>query len=298
MSGTINKVTDFMDIDIKKANESSNPAELFKFLLEMMSALRSPQGCVWDREQTHGSIKRNIIEEAYEASEAIDNNDTNSLKEELGDVLLQVVFHSRIGEEKNEFAISDVLKEIINKLYRRHPHVFGDKSFKNSGEVLASWEEIKKTERKNNPLKTESIFNDIPKIMPSLHFAYEIQNRASRLGFDWEDEKGVQEKIKEEIAELNNAIKIQNKDEAEKNKENVSGPSSEVMLELGDLLFSIVNLSRHLGIDSEDALRLTCKKFIKRFDAMEKLAKDRNLEFKDIPLEQKEKLWNEVKSNE
>lgn len=287
-----------MDIDIKKANGSENPAELFEFLLEMMSALRSPQGCVWDREQTHDSIKRNIIEEAYEASEAIDNDDMNSLKEELGDVLLQVVFHSQIGEEKKEFKISDVLKEIINKLYRRHPHVFGDKSFKDSREVLTSWEEIKKAERKNNPLKTESIFSDIPRIMPSLHFAYEIQNRASRLGFDWDDRKDVLEKIKEEVAELDEAVKKQGADKEGKDRKAAAGSSGEVMMELGDLLFSIVNLSRHLDIDSEDALRLTCKKFIRRFDAMEKLAKERNLEFKNIPLEHKDRLWNEIKSDE
>ncbi len=287
-----------MNIDIKKADESENPAELFEFLLEMMSVLRSPQGCIWDREQTHDSIKRNMIEEAYEASEAIDNNDMNSLKEELGDVLLQVVFHSQIGEEKKEFKISDVLKEIINKLYRRHPHVFGDKSFKDSGEVLTSWEEIKKAERKNNPLKTESIFNDIPKIMPSLHFAHEVQSRASRLGFDWDDREDVLEKIKEEVAELDEAIKKQGADKAEKGRKTASGSSGEVMMELGDLLFSIVNLSRHLNIDSEDALRLTSGKFIKRFDAMEKLAKERNLEFKSIPLEHKDRLWDEIKSDE
>lgn len=287
-----------MDIDINKANGSENPAELFDFLLKMMYQLRSPQGCVWDREQTHDSIKRNIIEEAYEAAEAIENNDMKSLKEELGDVMLQVVFHSQIGEEKKEFRISDVLKEIINKLYRRHPHVFGDASFKDSGEVLTSWEEIKKAERKNNPKKTESIFNDIPKIMPSLHFAYEVQNRASRLGFDWVDKKDVFEKIKEEIAELDHALKKLDNKVIGKEKEITDSPPDEITLELGDLLFSIVNLSRHLDIDSEDALRFTSKKFIRRFDTMERLAKERNQEFKNLSLSQKEELWNEVKSKE
>lgn len=291
-----------MNIDIDRANSSNDAAELFNFFLEMMASLRSPQGCVWDREQTHYSIKRNVIEEAYEAAEAIENNDVSSLKEELGDVLLQVVFHSQIALEKDEFTISDVLKEIINKLYRRHPHVFGDKKFTSSGEVLSSWEDIKKAERKQNPKKTESIFHGIPKMMPALHFAYEIQNRASRLGFDWESISGVIDKIREELSELDSAIENQSigKDGAELKNDSGILPdfSNEAMAELGDLLFSIVNLSRHLNIDSEDALKLTCRKFIKRFDSMEKLAKDRKLEFKDLTLEQKDKLWNEIKSKE
>jgi tetrapyrrole methylase family protein/MazG family protein len=289
-----------MDINIDEANNSNDPLELFDFLLKMMAALRSPKGCVWDREQSHESIKKNLIEEAYEAAEAIDNKEPDFLKEELGDVMLQVVFHSQIAEEKNEFDISDVLKEIINKLYRRHPHVFGDKVFSNSKEVLLSWEEIKKTERKKNPKKTQSIFNDIPKIMPSLHSAFEIQNRASRFGFDWDDEKGVIEKIKEEISELEAAIvqrkKFEDADEEDKRIKDCS--TQMVMMEIGDLLFSIVNLSRHLKIDCEEALKMACEKFVNRFNAMEKLALKKKLDFKTLTLEEKDKLWDEIKENE
>jgi len=289
-----------MNINISEVNHSNDPLKLFDFLLKIMEALRSPQGCIWDKEQSHESIKKNIIEESYEVAEAINNKEPDSLKEELGDVILQVVFHSQIAKEKNEFNISDVLKEIINKLYRRHPHVFGDKVFSNSKEVLLSWEEIKKTERKKNPKKTQSIFNDIPKIMPSLHVAFEIQNRASRFGFDWYDEKGVLEKIKEEISELETAIvqREKHKDINDKN-ENIEGYlSSSIMMELGDLLFSIVNLSRHLNIDCEEALKMTCNKFIKRFNTMEKLALERKLDFNTLALEEKDKLWDEVKVKE
>jgi tetrapyrrole methylase family protein/MazG family protein len=263
-----------------------------------MTVLRSPEGCAWDREQTHDSIKKNLIEEAYEAVETIENNDINSLKEELGDVILQVVFHSQIAEEKKEFDINAVLKEIINKLHRRHPHVFGNKSNKDPEEVLADWEEIKKNERKKNPRKTESIFNDIPKMMPALHYAFEVQNRAARLGFDWEDKKDVLKKVKEELAELNNALKKQNYTDLKQKKVAGDGAKDEIMQELGDLFFSLVNLARRLDVDSEEALRCASRKFIRRFDAMEKLAKDRSLKFKDLSLIRKDELWETVKSNE
>ena len=250
-------------------------------LVEVMRRLRGKNGCPWDREQTHQSIKKNLIEEAYEAVESIDNNNYQELKEELGDILLQVVFHSQIGSDNDEFEINEVLRTIIKKLIRRHPHVFSDKEVSSSSEVLSNWEDIKKEERKEKLTNSISIFSNIPKILPALHYAYEIQNRASRLGFDWEDTTGVIDKLKEEFVELNTEI------EAESNE----GLSEE----LGDLLFSIVNLSRHLDIDSEKSLRDTCKKFIKRFDYMEKYAEENNLDFKKLSLEEKDRLWEIAK---
>lgn len=288
-----------MKIDIETLEKNNDQNELFGLLVETLAHLRSPDGCIWDREQDHDSIKKNMVEEAYEAVEAIENKDYQSLKEELGDLLLQVIFHSQIAIEKNEFNLSDVIREIIKKLYRRHPHVFGDKNFSSSAEILTSWEEIKKTERKKNPKKTESIFNDIPKILPSLHYAYEIQTRASRMGFDWEEPGSVLDKIREEIDELTSELKKSSK-ASKKIKENDEPEENLVQIkdELGDILFSVVNLSRYLDIDSEECLKQTCNKFIRRFNEIEKLAVSRNLDFKNLPLKEKDKLWDEVKEKE
>ena len=246
-----------------------------------MEKLRSEGGCLWDREQTHQSIKKNMIEEAYEAVESIDNNDFQELKEELGDILLQVVFHSQIGSDNNEFEINEVLKSIIKKLLRRHPHVFSDEEVSSSSEVLANWEDIKKEERKIKLTKSTSIFSNIPRILPALHYAYEIQNRAARLGFDWDDISGVVEKLNEEFEELNKEIRTKN--------------NAGLSQELGDLLFSIVNLSRHLGIDSEKSLRDTCRRFIQRFDYMEKYAEENNLDFRKLSMAEKDRLWEIAK---
>lgn len=289
-----------MKINIVELEKNNNPDELFSLLVDILAHLRSPEGCVWDREQDHNSIKKNMVEEAYEAVEAIENKDYQSLKEELGDLLLQVIFHSQIAIENNEFNLSDVIKEIIKKLYRRHPHVFGDKNFTSPQEVLISWEEIKKKERKNNPKKTESIFNDIPKILPALHYAYEIQNRASRLGFDWDETRLIFDKINEEINELTLEFKkssLQMPIDYKNSKESLNN-ILQIKDELGDLLFSLVNLSRHLNLDIEECLKQTCSKFIKRFNEIEKLASSRNLDFKNLPLNDKDKLWDEVKQNE
>jgi tetrapyrrole methylase family protein / MazG family protein len=289
-----------MNIDLTALEKNNNTSELFELLVEILTHLRSPDGCVWDREQDHDSIKKNIVEEAYEAVEAIENRDYQSLKEELGDLLLQVIFHSQIAIERNEFNLSDVIRDIIKKLYRRHPHVFGDKNFSSQEEVLTSWEEIKKKERKNNPKKSESIFNDIPKILPSLHYAYEIQNRASRLGFDWDETSHIFYKIKEEIDELTLEFRknTPNMLKGCKNNKEPLNNICQIKDELGDVLFSIVNLSRHLNIDSEECLKQTSRKFIKRFNEIENLAKLRGLDFKNLPLEEKDNLWNEVKQNE
>ena len=266
--------------NIDKINDSS---KLFSILVNIMKKLRSKDGCMWDREQSHDSIKRNLIEETYEAVECIESSDLEGLKEELGDLMLQIVFHSQMASESGEFNINDVMKNIIEKLIRRHPHVFENKILNNCDEILENWEDIKKAERKKSLKKKDSIFVDIPKILPSLHYAYEIQNRASRLGFDWDEIREVFKKIKEEINEINEELK--------------RGKEDAVADEIGDTLFSIVNFSRHLGIDCEQCLKNTSKKFIQRFDFMEKYAKENNLDFKKMSLEEKDKLWEIAKSN-
>ena len=260
-----------------------NPGELFLILVAVMEKLRSEKGCVWDREQTHKTIKKNLVEEAYEAVESIEGESYQELKEELGDILLQVVFHSQIAQENSEFDINDVLRNILNKLVRRHPHVFGDKLVAGSQEVLANWEDIKKEERKEKSSNDLSVFTNIPKMLPSLHYANEIQSRAARFGFDWEKSNDVLDKIKEEIEELE--------------RELPGGKIGQIFGELGDILFSIVNLSRHLKIDSEESLKNTCKKFINRFDFMEDYALKHGLDFKNLSLIEKEELWEIAKKS-
>jgi tetrapyrrole methylase family protein/MazG family protein len=260
-----------------------NPGELFLILVAVMEKLRSEKGCVWDKEQTHKTIKRNLVEEAYEAVESIERESYQELKEELGDILLQVVFHSQIAQENSEFDINDVLRNILTKLVRRHPHVFGDKLVAGSQEVLANWEYIKKEERKEKSNNDLSVFANVPKMLPSLHYANEIQSRASRFGFDWEKSNDVLDKIKEEIEELE--------------KELPGMKISQISDELGDILFSIVNLSRNLKIDSEESLKNTCKKFINRFDFMEDYALKHGLDFKNLSLIEKEKLWEIAKKS-
>lgn len=282
--------------NIEEIDKIEDIGKLFLILVNILKKLRSPQGCMWDREQDHSSLKRSLLEEAYEVLESIENNNIDELREELGDLLLQVIFHSQIASENNKFTIAEVIKSIIKKLIRRHPHVFEGKDLKNCKEILANWEYIKKKERKENQKKSDSIYSNIPKILPSLHYAYEIQNRASRLGFDWDSPEGVFEKINEEIEELKRetgSFKNYIKDK----KENGSALKKvdRIKDEIGDILFSIVNFSRHIGIDCEESLKSTCKKFIERFNFMEKYAEENNMDFKKLSLNEKDKLWEIAK---
>jgi len=255
--------------------------ELFKILLDIMKRLRSDRGCLWDREQDHRSLKKNLIEETYETVEAIESGDPENLTEELGDLLLQVVFHGQIADEDGSFTTSDIIRIIIKKLLRRHPHVFSGTRAGSSREILAKWEDIKKEERKNSKKDGDSIFSGIPGSLPSLHYAYEIQNRASRLGFDWDDPVDVYKKIIEELGEL----------KKEADDDNMKAASAE----LGDLLFSIVNYGRHLGIDIEKSLKDTSRRFIERFKLMEKIAEEKDLDFNSLPLREKDILWEMAK---
>lgn len=267
--------------ELKKIDEINDIDRLFYILVSVMARLRSPEGCMWDREQTNKSIKRNLIEETYEAVESIENDDFSGLKEELGDLLLQIVFHSQIASENKKFDIAGVLRGIIKKLIRRHPHVFKGASLNSSKEILANWEDIKRKERKVSYKKPASVFSGIPRSLPSLHFAYEIQNRASRLGFDWNNAAEVFEKIEEELAELKIEIK--------------KGRKTQISNEIGDILFTIVNFARHIGVDCEEKLSEVSKKFIQRFDFMEEYAERNNLDFKELSQAKKDKLWEIAK---
>ena len=264
--------------DLELLDSIKDAKELFVILLEIMKRLRSDNGCLWDREQDHSSLKKSLIEEAYETVEAIERGDPDDLREELGDLLLQVVFHGQIAEEDGHFTHSDVIRAIIKKLLRRHPHVFSGTSVDSSREVLENWEDIKKEERKDSKKAEDSIFTGIPRSLPALHYAYEIQNRASRLGFDWDRAEDVYKKILEELTELK--------------KETDNDDSQAVADEMGDLLFSIVNYGRHLGIDIEKSTKDSCRRFIERFKLMEETARERGRDFKKLSLEEKDKLGN------
>lgn len=248
-------------------------------LLCIMRLLRAPGGCPWDMEQTHQSIRSNLIEETYEVLDAIDNSSTEGLREELGDVLLQVVFHSQMEAEAGNFDFSDVCDEICKKLIVRHPHVFADVNVSNTSQVLENWDNIKK-KTKGQKSVTDSM-NSVPKGFPALMRAEKLQKKAASVGFDWQNAGGAFEKLDEEAAELRAAI--------------AEGDSSAVFEELGDLLFSVVNVSRFVHADSEHALAAACDKFTARFAFCEKLAAERGIDMKSSPLEVLDKLWDEAK---
>lgn len=248
-------------------------------LLHIMELLRGPGGCPWDAEQTHESIRKDFIEETYEVIEAINKNDKDLLKEELGDVLLQVAFHTQIEKEENSFEFSDVCDGICKKLIERHPHVFGDINVSSTDEVLTNWDNIK---RKSKGQKTQgSSMLKVPKELPALMRAQKIQSKAKKAGFDWDNIDGAFEALYSEIEELKSAMK--NKD------------AEEIKNEMGDLLFSCVNVSRFLGVESEEALTLSNEKFIERYVIVEKLAEERNINMKETPIEELDELWKEAK---
>jgi len=245
-------------------------------LLEVMSTLRGPGGCPWDAEQTHDSLKPYLIEESYEVLESIEARDMYNLAEELGDLLLQIVFHAQVAKEAGKFQFQDVLRGIIEKMIRRHPHVFGDVEVKNSADVLRNWDQIKKKEKGEG--SSEELFN-IPKGLPALMLAEKTQKKVAKLGFDWPDLEGPLAKVYEELRELEEAM-------AEKKG---------IQEEFGDVLFALVNLSRFLKLDAEDALRKTVHKFQQRFLAMEKLAVSQGEKLADLTLEEMDRYWEKAK---
>lgn len=248
-------------------------------LRRMMELLRSKDGCPWDREQDHHSIRSNLLEEAYEAVDAIDRGNDTDLCEELGDVLLQVVFHSRIAEEEGQFSLDEVADGICKKLILRHPHVFGELTVDNSAEVLDNWDRIKRAEKHQKTAL--STLDSVPKAFPALMRAQKVGKRAAGAGFDWDTADGAFAKIVEETDELRAAI--------------ASGEREDMTEELGDLLFSIVNVARFLKIDAEEALQSATNKFISRFGRVERLAAEQGMDMETAGMDALDSLWNAVK---
>lgn len=249
-------------------------------LLRIMEILRAPGGCPWDAQQTHQSIKKDFIEETYEAIEAINKDDKELLKEELGDVLLQVVFHCEIERGENSFDFSDVADGICKKLIERHPHVFGEVKVSGTDEVLSNWDDIK---RKSKGQKTQgSSMLKVPKELPALMRSQKIQSKAKKAGFDWDDISGAFEALESEIKELKEAIGKKDADSIED--------------EFGDVLFSCVNVARFIDVDSEEALTRSNEKFIRRFLQVEKLAEERSINMKETSIEELDELWKEAKT--
>lgn len=248
-------------------------------LIRLVTALRAPDGCPWDRKQTHESIKKNFIEETYEVIEAINKNDCEGLKEELGDVLLQVALHCEMEREKGVFDFNDVANDICRKLVVRHPHVFGDKTAANSKEALDRWDEIK-LKTKGMKKQSESMLK-VPREFPALMRAQKIQQKAAKAGFDWRDKEGALDKLAEEINELKIALS--------------SGVKADIEDEFGDVLFSCVNVARFIDVDSEEALTGATDKFIGRYLIVEKLAQERGIDMKNSSIDVLDSLWDEAK---
>ena len=257
--------------------DSSFPSS-FEGIQKLVATLRSPEGCPWDREQSADSLKHLFLEECYELVEAIEEGDVEKIAEELGDVLFHGASQIQIAEEQGDFSGSDVFRQVIEKLVRRHPHVFGDVVMEDAEEAVPRWDEIKRQEMAGTD---RSILDGVPRAMPAMGYAQAVQGRAARMGFDWDDYAGVLEKVAEELREL---------DEVETDDDRES--------ELGDLLFSVVNASRWMGIEAETALRKSNRRFYSRFTTMESLARDRGLDFESLSLDAKEDLWQEAKRAE
>lgn len=285
--------------------------EWFAKLVALQARLRSPTGCPWDREQTHASLRKYLIEEAYEVLDAMDSSDPRKFASELGDLLLQVVFHANIAEADKRFGISDVIESVYTKMVRRHPHVFGNAVAETPGAVLKNWEQIKAAERaaeksekgnaygaqgKTNP---ESILADVPRSLPGVLEAYQLTRRASRIGFDWENLEGVLDKLDEERRELLEIVPDGHATaEHTDARSQAARLTPEVEEEVGDLLFAGVNVARFLGVDPEIALKKANRKFQRRFQWMEAAAAREGQCLADLPRECMEDLWNKSKTAE
>lgn len=246
----------------------------FDSLVKIVARLRGPDGCPWDRVQTNESLQASLMEECYEAMEALDKKDPQKLKEELGDLLLVIALQAQIASEKGDFNIQGVVKSINDKVIYRHPHIFGSARVNNAQEVISQWEALKKQERSPET----SLLAGVPRALPALTYGHEVQERAARVGFDWKDADGVIEKVTEEVQEVKSETDIERKAE-----------------EFGDLLFALVNLARHLGIDSEKALRGANRRFYERFSYMEKACAQRGVELSALSLDEQNVLWEEAK---
>ena len=256
----------------------SLPEDLSRFtaLVDIIARLRAPDGCPWDKEQTHASLREDLLEECYEVLEALDEGNSGKLCEELGDLLMQVVLHTQIAAEAGEFEMGDVLSSINTKLIHRNPYIFGSKKVKDAEEVAHNWEELKQEERGDT-----SMLASAPKQMTALGYSQEIQHRVAQVGFDWEDIDGVIEKLVEEVGELKRADGKERKAE-----------------EFGDLLFTLANIARRLGIDLEAALREANRRFYRRFTYMEEVCRQRGLNLGELPFDDQNALWDEAKGAE
>ncbi len=270
----------------------------FSDLVALMARLRSPDGCPWDREQNYETLAPMLLEEAYEVFDAVDKARKGApaeLRDELGDLLFLIVFFAQLGVERGEFSIDDVANSVHTKMVRRHPHVFGDVTADNSTEVLKNWETIKADEKRARdndlPVQHASLLDDVPFKMPALMEARQLSKKAANVGFDWERVEDIFEKIQEEITELREAVL--------KHKETATDEDlSLVRGEVGDLLFAVTNVARHLHVEPEGALKLTNQKFRRRFAFIEKRLNEQDLEFNSQSLDQLESLWQEAKTRE
>jgi tetrapyrrole methylase family protein/MazG family protein len=253
----------------------------FETFQEVVAHLRAPDGCPWDREQTHASLRQHLLEESYETLEAIDSGSMADLREELGDLLLQIVLNAQIASEAGHFTMTDVVNGINTKIINRHPHVFGEFKVDGVGGVLKNWEKLKEAERQQNGNPTKGLLDGAPSSLPALAYAHEIQDRAARVGFDWPGIEGVIDKVHEELDEVLTA-----KSDEEREKE------------IGDLAFAVVNLARWLKVDPESALRGTNQKFKKRFAHIEKTAREKSVSLGDLGFEEMDRLWEEAKDKE
>jgi MazG family protein len=251
----------------------------FVELLTMMARLRGEGGCPWDREQTRETLRPFLVEETYEVLDALDAGDPTHIREELGDLLFQVVFHAEIARERGEFSMADLLEALITKMTRRHPHVFGDRPVSSAAEALAQWEAIKGAEKHG-----ASALAGVPRALPALHRAQRVQHKAARVGFDWSDAAGALEKVREELGEVAEALR--------------QGDGPALRDELGDLLFSVVNVARLSSVDPEGALQAAVDRFSRRFASMEKAARDEGRELTGLSLAELEELWTRAKSLE
>lgn len=258
--------------------------ETFAAFVDTIAALRAPNGCPWDREQTHESIARNMIEEAYEAVDAIEQRDTTHLREELGDVLLQVVLQSQIAADAGEFTVADVCRDVNAKMIRRHPHVFGETAAGSAEDVLSIWDNVKLAEKSAADAQTEEpegLLDSVPASFPALLQAYKISRKAVAAGFEWDTVEDVWAKVEEEIAEFKQACRS---DDAQAKE-----------LEFGDVLFSLVNVARKEGIDAETALRATCRKFRERWAFMEGAAWGQGKRIEELDMDEMQQLWGQAK---
>ena len=258
--------------------------DTFEGLLEIMDRLRDPEGCPWDREQTYNTLRGYLLEEAYEVAQALDDGDEAALCEELGDLLFQIVFLSRIGKENGAFSADDVVRSIATKMVRRHPHVFGDAKVRDSDDVLRNWEEIKREEQKEKNQSLSGVLDGVPAALPALLKAYRIGTKAARVGFFWKTGGEIMAKIQEELEELQEAV--------------AASDRSGIKEELGDLMFTLVMLARHSGLDPEDALEQSNRKFTGRFRNLEAILRKDGSSVEDSSADRLEEVWQQVKSLE